>query len=112
MAFEKLYNEKGDVAVLISPGYGAGWSTWGDAEQRAQLLFDRRFISLKLDNPPDADVRVIALLNSIWPDDPPYEGGFAKARVVWVKPGTAFRVSEYDGNESLILLDNDERFIA
>jgi len=24
----------GMVAVLVSPGYGAGWSTWGDSDPR------------------------------------------------------------------------------
>ena len=27
---EKLYNENGDIAVIISYGYGAGFSTWTD----------------------------------------------------------------------------------
>lgn len=27
---EKYYNQNGELAVLISPGFGAGWSTWND----------------------------------------------------------------------------------
>ena len=26
---EKYYNENGELGVLISPGFGAGWSSWG-----------------------------------------------------------------------------------
>ena len=25
---EKYYNENGELGVLISPGFGAGWSSW------------------------------------------------------------------------------------
>jgi hypothetical protein len=24
----RVYNEKNEFAILLSPGYGAGWSTW------------------------------------------------------------------------------------
>ena len=33
----------GKVAVLYSPGYGAGWSTWG-SEHKEILLFHPRLV--------------------------------------------------------------------
>lgn len=113
MSFEK-YTKDGRVAVIVSPGYGAGWSSWGEPQQREQLLFDKRFVTLKLENQPDIieRERVRALLEEVFPGNAPYEGGFAKAHVEWIEPGTIFRISEYDGNEDLIVLDNDERFTA
>ena len=39
---EKVIRD-GKVAVLISPGYGAGWSTWS-SDYRDLLPFDRRFV--------------------------------------------------------------------
>ena len=35
----------GRVAVLVSPGFGAGWSTWADRELRERLLFDPEVVA-------------------------------------------------------------------
>ena len=35
---EKYYNENGELGVLYSPGFGAGWSTWSNEE----LAYDKR----------------------------------------------------------------------
>lgn len=29
---ERYYNKKNELGVLISVGFGAGWSTWNDTE--------------------------------------------------------------------------------
>ena len=36
----KKYEKDGMVAVLVSPGYGAGWSTWNDEKHRETLTMD------------------------------------------------------------------------
>ena len=42
---EYYYNEDGTkVAVLVSPGYGAGWSTWNDDT----LAYDKRVVEFWL----------------------------------------------------------------
>ena len=43
------YIKDGKVGVLVSPGYGAGWSTWGDDGLRDQLALDSRLVQAKLD---------------------------------------------------------------
>lgn len=37
---EKYYNENDELGVLISVGFGAGWSTWNDEG----LAYDKRII--------------------------------------------------------------------
>ena len=34
----------GKVGVIISPDFGAGWSTWNDDEDREAMLFDSELI--------------------------------------------------------------------
>lgn len=36
----------GKVAVIISPGFGAGWSTWGEEKDKQAMLFDSELASL------------------------------------------------------------------
>lgn len=37
---EKYYNKNGSLGVLISPGFGVGWSTW----ENKNLAYDKRII--------------------------------------------------------------------
>ena len=62
MEFEKRYNEQGQVAVLISPGFGAGWSTWAHDGEGQALLFDSRLV--------DAHVRRLRVKIEDQPDEP------------------------------------------
>lgn len=100
---EKVFNEEGKVAVLVSPGHGAGWSTWAHgAEVANKALFDPEVIQWVLDGKPDA---------SFTNDREEYFkekyggyiycGGMRDLEIVWVTPGRQFRVTEYDGYESL-----------
>ena len=41
-----LYNENDELGVLVSYGYGAGWSTWNDKK----LAYDKRIVEKFLDN--------------------------------------------------------------
>ena len=58
---EKYYNEKGEVGVLISPGWGASWSTWYD---NYAIAFDKRIIEYWLHNNPSEN-EMKYFLNSI-----------------------------------------------
>jgi hypothetical protein len=60
----------GKVAVLYSPGYGAGWFSWHGIEE---LLYD-------VDG---------------------YFGGADDLEIEWVDVGREFRITEYDGSESI-----------
>lgn len=45
---ERYTREDGKIAVLISPGYGSGWSTWAPDEDVEALLFDARIVKAVL----------------------------------------------------------------
>ena len=109
---EYYYNEKGKIAVLVSPGYGAGWSTWS-YDHGIALATDKRIVEKFLEcQKVDGLLRKIGSYGSEertelqewlasigYPDV--YVGGFADIVVKWVSPGTAIRINEYDGFETL-----------
>jgi len=91
---EKLIKD-GAVAVLISPGFGAGWSTWNE-EHEEGLLFDRDIAEAVLAGNNDEAERIA---EEKYPGA--YLGGAAGLEVVWIEQGTTFTVEEYDGSESI-----------
>jgi hypothetical protein len=97
----KYYNDKGEVGVLVSPGYGAGWYSWNP--DQPELLFDKDIVQAVLDGDKD---KVEAVAEEKYGDSI-YIGGASNLIVVWLKPGTLFRIDEYDGAESLITYSND-----
>lgn len=46
---ERFTREDGKVAVLISPDYGAGWSTWVGEQDKEALLFHAQIVKEVLD---------------------------------------------------------------
>jgi len=101
MEFERRYDEEGQVAILISPGFGAGWSTWADADQREAMLFDSRLVDHVLTHGAEG---LGAYAESIGYTG--YMGGAEDVQVEWLEPGTRFVVEEYDGSESIMTFDN------
>lgn len=97
MTVEKLFKD-GKVAVIYSPGYGAGWST-RNSENADSLVFDRNLAEAVIANDLEK-VKAIAL--SIDPNM--YLGGASKLAVYWLPVGTAFRINEHDGYESVEVL--------
>ena len=102
---EKYYHEAtGRVAVLVSPGWGAGWSSWNHELRLTEfLLFDRRLVELVLRKASEEEAR--QMMQTLGIDPMPYLGGWNDLEIVWVRPGTQFRIHEYDGNETLVRLD-------
>lgn len=90
----------GKVAVLISPSFGAGWSTWGSDKHRDFLLFDSGLVSLAENKASDDEVKSY-LTEKLGKDHGHYCGGWRDIEIVWLDVGTEFSVEEYDGNESL-----------
>jgi hypothetical protein len=97
---EKLIRD-GSVAVLYSPGYGAGWSTWchEDEQIRLSMLFDPQIADIRNQNAPDWQEQAESIALIKYPDT--YIGGLADLEVRWLPVGTQFRVLEYDGHESI-----------
>lgn len=96
----------GRVAVLVSPGFGAGWFSWHGIEA---LLFDPAVVELVESG---ADSSVIEQYCEELYGDEPYFGGAGDLIVEWVPVGARFRIHEYDGSESLVLESEEEWFVA
>ena len=92
---EKYENGNGQIAVLVSRGLGAGWSTWGSDE--AFLSMDKTLVEMKLNDAPSSEVS--AYCKKIKGEQ--YMGGWSSVCVEWLDKGTAFTIEEYDGSESL-----------
>lgn len=91
---EKIVRD-GKVAVAVSGGFGAGWSTWNDVNP-----MDARFNQLFLDGAADEAADLCDDL------DLGYAGGARDVEIVWVSVGTEFRITEYDGSESIEYKDD------
>ena len=96
------------MKVLISPGFGAGWSTWqyGEKDERMFMLTYQPFIDY-LEKHSTSDGIPTELVEQFRKDwvakfpnaDTPYEGGLRDLCVAEVTG--AFVVHEYDGFESI-----------
>ena len=95
----------GYVAVLVSPGFGAGWYSWHGIEA---LLFDPAVVELVESG---AESSVIQQYCEELYGDEPYFGGAGDLIVEWVPVGARFRVHEYDGSESLVF-ESEERWVV
>lgn len=92
------------VGILVSKGYGAGWSTWSSKVDPC----NKELVELFVNGASDEDK--LAKADEIYPDV--YTGGLLDCEVVMVDEGTLFKISEYDGYESLELRDSDDWMIA
>ena len=104
--YEKLERD-GKIAVLYSPGYGAGWSTWNTKEKYRGILFDREIVELVLADNLDA---AISLAEKKYPGI--YLGGGGDLTVEWVPKGERFMVEEYDGAEWVTIIPPDFGIVA
>lgn len=93
----------GKVAVLVSPGFGAGWSTWADDPEAALYA-------------PDVVEWIEAGKPAIDADDAfgkyGYTDGLCSVKIEWLPLGTRFVVDEYDGSEFLVILSPDYGYVA
>jgi len=88
----------GKVAVLVSYGWGAGFLTWGAP---VEAIFDPTLVDL-IENGTTQDA--ITYVEKKYPDA--YSGGIADLNIVWVPEGAKFIINEYDGSESIQLMDD------
>ena len=87
---------EGQVAVLVSPGFGAGWYTWHDLED---LLYDPAVINM-VETEQHAD-DIVQYCNDTYGTEH-YYGGADSLTVAWVPAGTRFYINEYDGAETVV----------
>lgn len=102
-AWEKL-RKNGRVAVLYSPGYGAGWYTW-NADYEG-LIFDREIVEAVL----TGDIKYAKSIAA--KKYPSAYLGADQLEVTWILEGQAFEINEYDGNESIHIIGECDYLIA
>ena len=108
---EKVIRD-GMVAVLYSPGYGAGWSTWThDDELRKFVTFDRRLVAAAERNATGDEVEEL-LTDILGPDTYVTTGGWDKIKLAWIEQGDVFQIVEYDGSESIRFYDSNDYYTA
>ena len=99
----------GLVAVLYSPGYGAGWYTWNTGRDfdSLELIFDPGLVSLVEQGDQE---KILAYATLKWPDA--YLGGLEDLRIQWLPEGTEFRIEEFDGSEVVQIIDQIDWIVA
>ena len=98
---EKVIRD-GKVAVLYSPGWGAGWYSWHGMEE---LLYHPTLVQMVEDG-QRLDI-TNELCNSILGKGRRVVVmGEENLTIEWLPIGTEFIIDEYDGNESITLKGN------
>ncbi len=97
------YIKDGQVGVLYSPGYGAGWSTWGNSA----LAVDSALVEAYINGGVEA---LRKITEEKYPGE--YLGGIGQIELGWISEGMAFRIKEYDGSESIEYYSSGNYFVA
>lgn len=100
------YIRDDQVAILVSHGFGAGWSTWADKNSE-KMLFDPDIVRAVLD---DDWEKVMKVAEEKYPDE--YLGGLSDVTVYWMPIGSVFYIEEYDGAESVRERDDYKWLVA
>ena len=96
----------GRVAVLYSPGYGSGWSTWN--QDHPECVFDPVVVKWIQDGRPQQQLGDIELHCKQKYGGYFYIGsGLDQLEIEWVPRGMQFIVTEYDGSESIRWRDGE-----
>ena len=108
------YIQDNKVAILVSRGFGAGWSTWNNKE----LAYDKRVVEFYLKHKDDEEfmhnidkyesktTKDAKKLFKSWGYEDVYFGGFSDIEICWLPVGTKFYITEYDGSETLNTIDS------
>lgn len=104
---EKVVRD-GKVAVLYSPGYGAGWYSWNEGCKK--LIFDPVLVEI-VESGIDMG-KIEERVKDLYPKESIYTGGADQLEIAWVPEGIRFLIEEYDGWESLTILGPESGFVA
>lgn len=106
--------KQGFTYILVSKGYGAGWSTWNS--EHPNCLFDPKVVQLVLDrnNGGIEEQEFTALVEHHCAEEYGasfYSGAAKDLEVELVTVGQRFYIDAYDGNETVIL-ETDMKWIT
>ena len=96
----------GKVAVLYSPGYGAGWYSWHGEEK---LLYDPVIVGMVESRKHYTEI--VEYCEERFGDQH-YFSGAEDLTIEWIDIGREFRIDEYDGSESIELKDECKWHVA
>lgn len=97
------------MKVLISRGYGAGWSTWNQSE----MAIDKDLIALFEQGCSDSEMEEACKEKGYGNGfGGPYMGGFDGLIIEEVPAGTFFKIREYDGSEYIEIFNTDSWYYA
>lgn len=98
----------GNMAVIYSPGFGAGWYSWNT--EYPGILYDPRVVEW-IENGKNfkEEDDLVDYLQQTYPD-----GYFSLGdlSIRWLSLGTMFRIDEYDGSESIVIKDRQDWLVA
>jgi hypothetical protein len=107
---------EGNVAVLYSPGFGAGWYSWHGVEE---LLYDpvlvemvEAYRTIEIPTPEQKFDFTQAVESHCSKYKDCYFGGADDLEVMWLPVGTNFRIHEYDGSETVEVRDQMHWMVA
>ena len=92
----------GKVAVLYSPGFGAGWYSWNE---KKELLFHPKLVEM-VENNKQKEITEEFCKDLLKTDDYICVLGAGNLQIEWLNEGTVFEIDEYDGSESIETLEN------
>lgn len=100
----------GKVAVLVSPGFGAGWSTWAhETDLRDWALFAPEVVAWVEGGKVGS---IDAIVKAKHGERYFYTGGADQLQIAWLPKGALFQIGEYDGAESVEASDEQEWSVA
>ena len=102
--YEKFEHD-GKVAVLYSPGYGAGWFT--SNSHQPGIVFDREIVAAVL---ADDIAKALKIARAKYGDI--NTSGGSTLCVDWVPKGEPFEITEYDGNEDVVIIRDQKYLVA
>jgi len=101
--------QDGKVAVIYSPGFGGGWSTWNFSH--LDCVFDREIAEQVLDGEDPQAIERLAQAKWGQGDNYFFSGAAEELAVAWLPEGVRFVIREYDGNET-IETENDIEWLT
>jgi len=101
--------KKGKVAVVCSPGFGAGWSTW-NREYAEILLFHPKIVAKVLAKKNTDITEEWMIAEGLLPEGACPYLSTKNLVVAWLPVGTQFQVTEYDGSEKIETRDGVDWF--
>ena len=119
----KRYIRDGEIAVVYSPGYGAGLGSWNE-QHMPDIVTDPEIVEfILLHNPINESIHSMTVDEKENEDmerlraymKNKYEGAYLGADILkirWVSLGERWRIDEYDGSEYVEVLDVDDYYLA